>query len=58
MIQHRVRQLSSLLAVPAAFAVFALAGQQPTPAGTQTAPAKGGKILCTTASQECGPLKS
>jgi hypothetical protein len=56
MIQHRVRRLSSLLAVPAAFAIFALAGQQPIQGDTQSAPIKG-KILCTTSSsQSCGPL--
>jgi hypothetical protein len=52
--QRRFRLLSSLLAAPAAFAIFTLAGNQPTPAGT---PIQVGKILCTTSSSpQCGPL--
>ena len=54
--QRRFRLLGSLLAAPAAFAIFALAGTQPSPAGTDSTPKA--KILCTTLGPQCGPLAS
>ena len=58
MFQHRVRHLGSFLAVPFAFAIFALSGTQPSQGSTENAPLKG-KILCTTSTgPQCGPLSS